>query len=60
MWRFIWDEWCNRGLPKATLRVSADGAAGIAIPGLNPAARARDIGAGCQDRGRPSTLAAWP
>jgi hypothetical protein len=60
MWRFIWDEWCNAGLPKATLRVSADGAAGIAVPGLDPAAKPPHFGSGCVDRGRPSTVAAWP
>jgi hypothetical protein len=60
MWRFIWDEWCNAGLPEATLRVSADGAAGIAVPGLDPAAKPPDFGSGCVDRGRPSTVAAWP
>lgn len=60
MWRFIWDEWCNRGLPRATLRVTADEAA-ITIPGFDPAVETRRKGAGrCQDRGRPSRLAPWP
>jgi hypothetical protein len=36
VWHFIWDEWCNRGLPKATLRVTADGGASLTVPGLNP------------------------
>jgi hypothetical protein len=60
MWRFIWEEWCNRGLPRATLRVSADGAASITVPGLDPAPAERGIGSGCQDRGRPSVVTAWP
>jgi hypothetical protein len=60
MWRFIWEEWCDAGLPEATLRVSADGAAGIAVPGLDPAAKPPRFGSGCVDRGRPSTVAAWP
>jgi hypothetical protein len=59
MWRFIWDEWCDRGLPRATLRVSAAGAAGIAVPGLDPTGKEPSAG-GCADRGRPSTLVAWP
>jgi hypothetical protein len=59
MWRFIWDEWCNRGLPRATLRVTADQAA-ITIPGFDPAAQATQKGIRCQDRGRPSRLAPWP
>jgi hypothetical protein len=54
MWRFIWDEWCNRGLPKATLRLVADGGATISVPGLDPVNNA------CRDRGQPSALAAWP
>jgi hypothetical protein len=60
MWRFIWDEWCNRGLPRATLRVSADGATDVIVPGLDPAPAERTFGSGCQDRGRPSTVAGWP
>jgi hypothetical protein len=60
MWRFIWDEWCNRGLPQATLRVSADGGASITVPGLDPTAKPEDFGGGCEDRGRPSVVAGWP
>ena len=61
MWRFIWDEWCNRGLPKATLRLVATGGATISVPGLDPARDRDDLGGpACRDRGRPSTVAAWP
>jgi hypothetical protein len=61
MWRFIWDEWCNRGLPKATLRLVADGGATISVPGLDPARDRNDLGGpACRDRGRPSAVAGWP
>ena len=60
MWRFSWDEWCNRGLPRATLRVTADGGAGISVPGLDPAPAEPSRGWSCRDRGRPSVVAAWP
>jgi hypothetical protein len=57
MWHFIWDEWCNRGLPRATLRVTADGGATLTVPGL----RNRSLlGMSCKDRGRPSVVAGWP
>jgi hypothetical protein len=32
MWRFMWREWCNRGLAQASLRVTADGAS-LTVPG---------------------------
>jgi hypothetical protein len=64
MWRFVWDEWCNRGLPQATMRVTADGGASITVPGMDPAPderQPRTPGPGpCVDRGRPSTVAGWP
>jgi hypothetical protein len=63
MWRFMWHEWCNRGLPKAALRVTADGGASLTVPGLDPAQDRFPPGGGpprCQDRGRPSTVAGWP
>jgi len=63
MWRFVWDEWCNRGLPQATLRVTADGAT-LAIPGMDPAPDERPPRTPgpkpCEDRGRPSVVAGWP
>jgi hypothetical protein len=60
MWRFAWEEWCNRGLPVATLRVTADGGATLNSPGpQRSTTRPATLGA-CRDRGRPSTLAGWP
>jgi hypothetical protein len=64
MWRFLWREWCNRGLPRASLRVTAEGGASLTVPGMDPApdeTPPRVSGPGpCQDRGRPSTVAGWP
>jgi hypothetical protein len=64
MWRFVWDEWCNRGLPQATLRVTAEGGASLTVPGMDPAPDEpppRLPGSGpCEDRGRTSTVAGWP
>jgi hypothetical protein len=64
MWRFAWEEWCNRGLPVATLRVTADGGATLTVPGPRPSrpgvSLPPSIGTTCQDRGRPSTVAGWP
>jgi hypothetical protein len=64
MWRFLWHEWCNRGLPQASLRVTADGGASLTVPGMDPAPDEpppRVSGPGpCVDRGRPSVVAGWP
>lgn len=62
MWHFVWDEWCNRGLPRATLRVTADGGASLTIAGLDPtpAEPPRSPDMSCTDRGRPSVVASWP
>ena len=63
MWRFAWEEWCNRGLPVATLRVTAAGGATLTVPGPRPPRARRIAGMAiptCQDRGRPSTVAGWP
>jgi hypothetical protein len=62
MWHFIWDEWCNRGLPRATLRVTADGGASLTVPGLDPTRykSPRPLNMACKDRGRPSVIAGWP
>lgn len=64
MWRFVWDEWCNQGLPQARLRVTADGGASLTVPGMDPApdeAPPRVPGPKpCEDQGRPSTVAGWP
>jgi hypothetical protein len=63
MWRFAWEEWCNQGLPVATLRVIAAGGATLTVPGPRPPrARGNRLPASltCHDRGRPSTVAGWP
>jgi hypothetical protein len=63
MWRFMWHEWCKRGLPQATLRVTAAGGATLVVPGEDPAEERFPPGGGpprCQDRGRPSVVAGWP
>jgi hypothetical protein len=61
MWRFAWEEWCNRGLPTATLQVTADGGATLTSPGPQHSAAKRPAALGdCRDRGRPSMLAGWP
>jgi hypothetical protein len=61
MWRFAWEEWCNRGLPAATLRVTTEGGATLASPAPQHSATKRPPALGdCRDRGRPSTLAGWP
>jgi hypothetical protein len=61
MWRFAWEEWCNQGLPAATLRVTGEGDATLTSPGPRHSATKRPAALGdCQDRGRPSTLAGWP
>jgi len=61
MWRFAWEEWCNQGLPAATLRVTAEGGATLTSPGPRHSATKQPAALGdCQDRGRPSTLAACP
>jgi hypothetical protein len=61
MWRFSWDEWCNQGLPAATLRVTAEGGATLTSPGPRHSATKRPAALGdCRDWGRPSTLAGWP
>jgi hypothetical protein len=57
-WSFYWDEWCNEGLEGPARLVLTSPATGqrqpIAGPGSGPSSDAR-----CQDRGRPSRLAAW-
>jgi hypothetical protein len=62
MWRFMWREWCNRGLPQASLRVTADGGHSLTVPGMDPAPEEPVVRGSerCEDRGRPSVVAGWP
>jgi hypothetical protein len=63
MWRFAWQEWCNRGLPRATLKVTAPGGAALTVPGVRPSRfRGSSVPgpSSCEDRGRRSTVAGWP
>lgn len=59
MWEFGVDEWCNRDLAGATLRVAAEGGGQVEqpLPGPSPAPARRQH---CRDRGRPAALAGLP
>jgi hypothetical protein len=61
-WSFLWEEWCNKGLEGPTLRLSAPNGQRLRIGGPDPQTNASPSPAfpGCQDRGQPSRLAAWP
>jgi hypothetical protein len=59
-WYWAWQEWCNKGLPQATLRISAQTGASITVPGPPLADPPEEPETGCQDRGRPSSVAPWP
>jgi len=59
-WYWAWQEWCNKGLPQASLRISAEGGASITVPGPPLADPPAEPDTGCRDRGRPSTVAPWP
>jgi hypothetical protein len=59
-WYWAWQEWCNKGLPQASLRITAPTGASITVPGPPLADPPDEPETGCQDRGRPSTLAPWP
>jgi hypothetical protein len=58
-WYWAWQEWCNKGLPQATLRITA-GTGAITVPGPPKADPPLEPETGCQDRGRPSTIRPWP
>jgi hypothetical protein len=58
-WYWAWQEWCNQGLPQATLRITA-GTGAITVPGPPKADPPLEPETGCQDRGRPSTIRPWP
>lgn len=59
-WYWAWQEWCNKGLPQATLRITAQTGATITVPGPPLANPPEEPETGCQDRGRPSSIAPWP
>jgi hypothetical protein len=59
MWEFAVDEWCNRDLAGAALRVTAEGGreAKTALPGSS---RLPTRSGGCRDRGRRAAVAGLP
>jgi hypothetical protein len=59
-WYWAWQEWCNKGLPQATLRITAQTGATITVPGPPLADPPEEPETGCQDRGRPSSIRPWP
>jgi hypothetical protein len=59
-WHWAWQEWCNKGLPQATMRITAGTGASITVPGPPLANPPEEPETGCQDRGRPSSIAPWP
>jgi hypothetical protein len=59
-WIWTWQEWCNKGLPQASLRITADTGATIAVPGPPLADPPDEPDTGCRDRGRRSSIAPWP
>jgi hypothetical protein len=59
-WIWAWQEWCNKGLPQATLRITADTGASITVPGPPKAHPPEEPETGCRDRGRPSSIRPWP
>jgi hypothetical protein len=59
-WYWAWQEWCNQGLPQASLRITAGTGAGIRVPGPPLADPPDEPDTGCRDRGRPSRLTPWP
>ena len=59
-WYWAWQEWCNKGLPQATLRITAETGATITVPGPPKANPPEEPETGCQDRGRRSTIQPWP
>jgi len=59
-WIWTWQEWCNTGLPQATLRITAETGARITVPGPPKADPPLEPETGCKDRGRRSTIQPWP
>jgi hypothetical protein len=59
-WIWAWQEWCNEGLPQASLRITAETGATITVPGPPKANPPEEPETGCKDRGRRSTIEPWP
>jgi hypothetical protein len=59
-WLWAWQEWCNQGLPQASLRIGAATGEAITVPGPPLADPPEEPDTGCRDRGRQSTVAPWP
>jgi hypothetical protein len=59
-WIWNWQEWCNKGLPQASLRITAETGATIRVPGPPKPNPPLEPDTGCRDRGRPSTIRPWP
>jgi hypothetical protein len=59
-WIWTWQEWCNKGLPQASLRIAAGTGATLTVPGPPLADPPEEPDTGCRDRGRPSSVAPWP
>jgi hypothetical protein len=59
MWEFAVDEWCNRDLAGATLRVTAEGGRGVEVA-LPPASQLPARRQDCRERGRPAAVAGLP
>jgi hypothetical protein len=61
-WSWYWDEWCRHALQGPTqLVLAADDGKRLRVGGPQPDdLTGGPMGRSCQDRGRPSSLAAWP
>ena len=59
-WIWVWQEWCNTGLPQASLRITAETGTSITVPGPPKANPPEEPETGCQDRGQPSIIRPWP
>ena len=58
-WSFSWQEWCNKGLEGATLRLTAPNGQRLELGGPKPGPPS-PLFKKCVDRGQPSRLAGWP
>jgi hypothetical protein len=60
MWQFTVDEWCNRDLADATLRVTTEGGREVeaALPDMGGMRATRPVT--CQQRGRPAGVTGLP